>query len=430
MKIYLYYIYFAIGFVMSFPTIAIQFTIMDITTPVSASIAYGCMMIPWCLKPTFGYISDRYSIFNWGKRKPYIFFCSLLSSFLYINVYDYKDNFELFVTLLTLISTCVCFIDVCADSITVSYAKEEMENGLIQSNTWISRGTGTLMGFVLGGLLYKSTDAQNVLTFCCYIPLITCFVVWNITEYIYNAPSLQDLYTNLIQQNHFILILFFFHISPNYRVFYEYFLRKTLNYDSDDFTYLGISSSMSFLCGLVAFKLYFRKLHLKQLLWNAVLLSSVLRLSQIGVVLGWFPYFQIVLLDGIVESFCGQLIMMPLAVVAAKLCNDGLEGSFFSFIMSIMNFGVFVGDETGALIAYFLSVTKVDFENLYILMLIGIVMDILIAFMVLNKMSFYFEKYVSVSLDQTEEPLDPQDPEEGHVHQVSEKTVYTGDSQD
>ena len=135
-------------------------------------------------------------------------------------------------------------------------------------------------------------------------------------------------------------------------------------------------------------------------------------------------------MDGIVESFCGQLIMMPLAVVAAKLCNDGLEGSFFSFIMSVMNFGVFIGNESGALIAQLLGVTKKNFGHLYILMLIGIIMDILIAFIVLKKMSFYFEKYVSVSVDVTEEPLDPQDPEGGHVHQVSKKMVYTVDSQD
>ena len=251
MNIYLYYIYFAIGFVLSFPTVAIQFTIMEISSPVGAGIAYGCMSIPWSLKPTLGFISDRYNIFNWGKRKPYIFFCSLLLSFLYINVYDYKDNFELFIFLLTLISACICFIDVCADSITVSYAKEETDNGVIQSNTWISRGSGTLLGFIFGGLLYRISNVQNVLTFCCYIPLVTCFVVWNLTEYKYNAPSLKDLCTNLVQQSHFIIILFLFHISPNYRVFYEYFLKEELKYNSDDFTYLSIASTMSFFFCLI-----------------------------------------------------------------------------------------------------------------------------------------------------------------------------------
>jgi len=409
MKLYLYYIYFAIGFVMSFPTIAIQFTIMDISTPVSASIAYGCMAIPWCLKPTFGYISDSFGVFDWGKRKPYIFFCSLLSSFLYIHVYDFKEHFELFIFLLTIISACICFTDVCADSITVQYAKEEADSGVVQSNTWIARSSGTLLGFVLGGLLYKATNASNVLTFCCYVPLITCFVVWNLHESVYRRPSLRDVYNNLLEQKQFIFILFLFHVSPNYRVFYEYYLREKLNYDSDEFTYLSIASTISFLLGLVSFKFYFRKWDVKYLLWNAIVIASLLRLTQIGVVLGWFPYFEFVMIDGIVESFCGQLIMMPFTILAAKLCNDGLEGSFFSFVMSVMNFGAFTADELGALIAYCLGVTKTNFDYLYVLMLIAICTDVIMAYGVIKNMTFYFNKYDSLKVDITEEPLDPQD---------------------
>ncbi len=381
---------------------------MNITSPVVASIAYGCMILPWCLKPTFGYISDKFPIFNWGRRKPYIFFCSLLSSFLYMNVYDFTTNFPVFIFLLTCISACTCFIDVCADSITVQQAKLEKENGVTQSNTWISRATGTLLGFILGGLMYKAFDAQNVLTACSYVPLCTCFVVWYIEEKTHASPSFKDVWNNIVEQKEFVLTLFLFHAAPNYSVFYQYYLKEDLQYSSDDFTYLSILSTMSFLIGLVSYKFYFRKIKMKKLLWNAVVVSSILRTTQIGVVLNWFPYFEVVMLDGIVESFCGQLIMMPLTVAAAKLCNDGLEGSFFSFIMSVMNFGTFLGDEMGALIASFMGVTKICFDNLYILMLIGISADILIAYFVTKKVSFYFENYSNVSVD-TKEELDPED---------------------
>ena len=397
MKIYLYYIYFAIGFVLSFPIIAIQFTIMDISSPVQTGIAYGCMTIPWCLKPIFGYISDKYSIFNWGNRKPYIFFSSLISSFLYVNVYDYKNNFILFIFLLTILSACTCFIDVCADCIPVQFVKYELESGVTQSNTWLSRAFGTLIGFILGGILYKISNAQNVLTFCAYIPLITCFVVWKIREIKYKSPLLKDVWKNLVEEKTFICILFMFHISPNYRIFYEYFLKEKLNYSPDDFTYLSIISTLSFVMGLISFKFYFRKIKIKKLIWNAIVVSSILRLTQIGVVLNIFPYFEIVMFDGIIESFCGQLIMMPLIVLAAKRCHEGLEGSFFSFIMSVMNFGVFLGDEVGAFIANVLNVNKNNFEYLYVLMLIAIVTDVLIAYITVQKMSFYFEDYVSIS---------------------------------
>lgn len=417
---------------LSFPTIAIQFTIMDIASPVNAGLAYGAITIPWCLKPSFGYISDRFPVFNWGKRRPYIFFASLLSSFCYIHVYDFKDSFLSFVAILTIISGCICITDVCADSITVQYAKEEDENGVTQSNTWISRGTGTLLGFVLGGLLYKATSASNVLTFCSYIPLITCFIVWNIKEYPTRIPKLRDVWLNIKREKNFLIILFMFHISPNYRVFYEYYLREKMDYDSDEFTYLSIISSLSFVFGLISFKFYFRKFELTNLLWKAVIVSSLLRCTQIGVIFGILPYFEIVMIDGIVESFCGQLIMMPLTVVAAKICDEGVEGSFFSFVMSIMNFAVFLADETGAAIAHILGVTKKNFDRLYILMLIGIIIDVIIPFVLLKKMSFYFNTYVNDEIDINLEPLDPQDVEGAcpDRQKVKEKTVYTLEHQD
>ena len=403
---------------MAFPTIAIQFTIMNISSPVAAGVAYGAIAAPWCFKPIYGFISDKYPIFNWGKRKPYISFACLIASLLYINVYDFKDNFIVFVIYLTLISMYICITDVCADSITVGYAKRESKSGLIQSNTWISRGSGTLIGFIFGGLMYNKTSAQDVLNLTCYIPLINAITVWNIKEFEENhtkIPSLNDLKKNFMKQKEFILILFLFHVAPNYRVFYEYFLREKLDYTADNFTYLNVISSISFVCGLISFKYYFRKFKLKKVLAFAVLSSSLLRLTQIGVVLNWFPYFGIVMLDGMIESFCGQLIMMPLIVIAAKICDDGLEGSFFSFVMSVMNFGGFLGDEFGAFIAHLLGVSKIQFSNLYILMLIGILMDLFIPIILFKKMSFYFESYQEDENDVDHQSLEPLDPLELEV---------------
>ena len=416
-NVFLYTIYFTIGFVMSFPTVAIQFTIMNITSPVNAGIAYGAIAIPWCFKPVYGFISDKYPFFDWGKRKPYISFACLMVAYLYIHLYDFKENFLIFVSCLVFISMYICIADVCADSITVEYAKREASKGLIQSNTWIARGSGTLIGFILGGLMYSKTSAQDVLTFTCYIPLVNAFTVWYIKEYSENVKpvSLSDLAKNFKKQKDFILILFLFHIAPNYRVFYEYFLREKLNYTADNFTYLNVISSVSFVLGLVSFKQYFRKFKLKNVLLIAVIISSSLRLTQIGVVLNWIPYFEIVMIDGMVEAFCGQLIMMPLIIIAAKVCDDGLEGSFFSFVMSIMNFGGFIGDESGAFIAHLLGVTKTDFANLYILMLFGIILDLVIPFILFKKMSFYFENYQQLDENdvahQSLEPLDPLDEE-------------------
>ena len=77
--------------------------------------------------------------------------------------------------------------------------------------------------------------------------------------------------------------------------------------------------------------------------------------------------------------------MMPLVVVAGKVCDDGLEGSFFSFVMAVMNFATFLADESGSLIAYAIGVSKTSFDNLYILMLIGMASDVIIPYLLIKK---------------------------------------------
>ena len=382
-----------IGFVMAFPSVAVQMFLMDKISPVNTAITYGIISFPWCLKPFYGFVSDKYPLFDLGHRKPYIAWASLMLAFLYTFSYDFEENIVAFITCLTLISLNVCITDVCSDGITVSYAKVETKKGMTQTNTWISRSLGTLIGFIFGGMLYKATNTKTVLNFTAMLPMINTLVIWNIPERtLENKPIyLKTLWENFVKQRHFILILFMFHITPNYGVFYQYFLKEKLKYNSDQFTYLSIASSFSFLIGLICFKYYFRKFKLDKLLMRAVVASAVIRLSQLLVVLNVVPEFWLVAVDGVTESFFGQLVMMPLVVVAGKVCDDGLEGSFFSFVMAVMNFGTFIADESGSLIAYTIGVSKTSFDNLYILMLIGMASDVLIPCLLIKKMSFYFE---------------------------------------
>ena len=382
-----------IGFVMAFPSVAIQMFLMDKISPVNTAVTYGIISFPWCLKPFYGFVSDKYPVFDLGHRKPYIAWASLMLAFLYTFSYDFEENIVAFITCLTLISLNVCITDVCSDGITVSYAKVETKKGITQTNTWISRSLGTLIGFIFGGMLYKATNTKTVLNFTAMLPMINTLVIWNIPERTLEKKPiyLKTLWENFVKQRHFILILFMFHITPNYGVFYQYFLKEKLKYNSDQFTYLSIASSFSFLIGLICFKYYFRKFKLDKLLMRAVVASAIIRLSQLLVVLNVVPEFWLVAVDGITESFFGQLVMMPLVVVAGKVCDDGLEGSFFSFVMAVMNFGTFIADESGSLIAYTIGVSKTSFDNLYILMLIGMASDVLIPCLLIKKMSFYFE---------------------------------------
>jgi hypothetical protein len=58
---------------------------------------------------------------------------------------------------------------------------------------------------------------------------------------------------------------------------------------------------------------------------------------------------------------------MPVLVLAARICPEGMEGTMYALIMSINNFGGIVGTQFGALITLALGITDKNLSNFWIL---------------------------------------------------------------
>lgn len=61
---------------------------------------------------------------------------------------------------------------------------------------------------------------------------------------------------------------------------------------------------------------------------------------------------------------------MPVLVLAAKLCPEGVEATLFATLMSICNAGSVLGGLMGAGLTQFFGVTKDNFENLTLLIIL------------------------------------------------------------
>ena len=171
------FIYFVFGFCLSFPAIATQFIFIKQlkVSPVGMAFSYSLVSLPWTLKPLYGFISDKYSMFSWGKRRPYIFYCGLILCYLYIILGKLIHDFYALLSMLFFISFLICFADVCTDSITVELVKlkETKKNeGIIQSNNWIGRALGSLTGSFFGGMAFSNLDANTVYKLCGILPFL------------------------------------------------------------------------------------------------------------------------------------------------------------------------------------------------------------------------------------------------------------------
>ena len=68
---------------------------------------------------------------------------------------------------------------------------------------------------------------------------------------------------------------------------------------------------------------------------------------------------------------------MPVLVLAARLCPEGIEATLFALLMSVLNISALFSFQLGAGLTYLLGVTESNFENLWLLVLIANVTSLL-----------------------------------------------------
>jgi hypothetical protein len=74
--------------------------------------------------------------------------------------------------------------------------------------------------------------------------------------------------------------------------------------------------------------------------------------------------------DSLILTVAGRIAYMPVLVLAARLCPEGIEATLFALLMSVMNVAGLCSYQLGAGLTHFLGVTDVDFTNLWLLVLI------------------------------------------------------------
>jgi len=115
---------------------------------------------------------------------------------------------------------------------------------------------------------------------------------------------------------------------------------------------------------------------------GAMILGTVLGSTQLLLVSGANRALGLsdqlfVLGDSVILTVLGQVSFMPVLVLAARICPEGVEATLFATLMSILNGGAFVGSALGAGLTAMLGVTSDDFTHLFALTAICVVCTLL-----------------------------------------------------
>jgi folate/biopterin transporter len=394
-------VYFAQG-LLGISRLALSFYYKDTLhlTPVDLTMIGSISVIPWVIKPLYGFISDTFPLFGY-KRKSYLVISGFIGamSWKILSIFDNMlmsndihtdfNSIAFSVLLVSLSSLGLAFSDVLVDAIVVGKSRDQNKSGSLQSICWASSSIGGLISAYFSGYLLQKYGSSFVFWLTSIIPLIMTASAALIDEkkidIIENQHSISKLFTYQTQKTFHILsqksILFpllflvIWNATPSTGSAFFYFQTNVLGFQPEFFGRLGLISSLSSLLGIVLYNQKFKQVPLRTIFkWSCILgtilgTTPLLLVTHTNRMLG-IPDTWFVILDDIVLSIFGQITFMPIMILAAKMCPPGTEAMLYAAIMSANNLSGSFGKILGGFLMKFMQITDNDFTNLPLLMII------------------------------------------------------------
>ncbi len=385
------FVYFIAG-ATSLATVATTFFYKD---DIGLSIAQvqilgSIAIIPWSIKPIYGFISDRVPVWNL-RRKPYLFVAGLFGAAGYLMMATIVQGFSGAIVASVISALGFALADVIVDGIVAERSRTQKEAGKLQVVCRASLMIGAIAVSYLSGVLVERIGARNVFFITGSLPIFTSVFALLMSEKQDPAilkttvreflRSIRKICTPALLWS--IAFLFLWRATPTSGSAFSYFLIDELKFKPEFFGTLSLVSNVTAIFGILVFRKFLLSLPLKKLFLWIVILSIVLSLPSLGLVYGWYnilgmsPKFFAVA-DTAIGGALQEIGFLPLLVLAARLCPKGMEATMFALLASIMNIGLAVSDLGGAWLTTIFHVhgaeanITADYTNLGILMWIAI----------------------------------------------------------
>ncbi|XP_017979092.1 PREDICTED: probable folate-biopterin transporter 3 [Theobroma cacao] len=383
------------GFGVGLSRVSTQYYMKDVqkVQPSQAQVLIGVIHFPWIVKPLWGLLTDVVPIFGY-RRRPYFIFAGLLGVISML-VLSLHKSLHLAFALLSLVagSAGIAIADVAIDAcVTQHTISHPSLAGDMQSLCGLSSSIGALIGFSLSGFFVHLAGAKGVFGLLS-IPASLVVLVGillresHVRNFAYKrvkeklVDASKTMWTTLKCQDVWRPCLYMYlslalglHIHEG--MFYWYTDAK----EGPSFSQEVVGSIFSVgavgsLFGVLLYQNFLKNhpfrdvLFWAQLLYGMSGLLDLVLVLRINLKLG-MPDYIFVVIDEAVSRLIGRIKWMPFLVLSSKLCPAGIEGTFFALIMSIDHIGLLSSAWSGGLVLHILNVTRTQFDNLWIAILI------------------------------------------------------------
>eukprot|EP00877_Chromochloris_zofingiensis_P007082 jgi/Chrzof1/2627/Cz11g23020.t1 len=391
--------------------------------PAQVAVLTGLASLPWMVKPLYGFLSDSIPLFGY-RRRSYLVLCGMLGTLSWTALATIVRGPAGAVFMMLLGSLSTALSDVVVDSIVVERARGEPQAtaGSLQSLCWASAAVGGIASAYFSGSLVQHYGVHFVFGVTAIFPLIVSFSALLIDEQPVsqqqlpaaagssssssystaatpakshssngavpvsklNHPS-QQLSERMMSQGRALwaavsrrdillptVFVFLWQATPSADSAMFYFYTNQLHFTPEFLGRVKLAGSIASLAGVGIYNTFLKQVPLRRMLLWAMILGTALGSTTLILVTGANRSMGLsdqlfVLGDSVILTVLGQVSFMPILVLAARLCPEGVEATLFATLMSILNGGSFVGGALGAGLTHLLGVTSDNFSNLFTL---------------------------------------------------------------
>lgn len=210
-------------------------------------------------------------------------------------------------------------------------------------------------------LIEKSNDIQTAKVHAPNCDCKNCFRLWN---FLRKKEILKPI----------IFILVFTSI-PSIASPMFYFYTNVLNFTPEFMGQLRVISAVASAFAVLLYNCFLKLVKFKNIFfWTAILsiisqLFLLILITRYNIKLGIHDkVFSIC--DNLFIHMMGELNLIPVLVFACRICPKNVEGTMYALIMSTLNLGSLISEQTGALFIYLLEISSTNFTYLWLLIVI------------------------------------------------------------
>lgn len=362
--------------------------------PSAVQLYSGLYTIPWVMKPIWGLLTDVFPVRGF-RRRPYFVLAGVVGALSAVAVaLDGGMSAAAAVGCLMGLSAAVAIADVTIDA---CIARNSIEIRALasdlQSLCGFCSSVGALLGYSSSGFFVHHLGPQGALGLLAVPPALLVVLGFFIYEQRTISShsekkaveklgvAMKGMYKTIKfpqvwRPSLYMYLSLALSISTHEGQFYWYTDPKAGPAFSQEF--VGIIYAIGAMASIVGVLIYHKTLKdhpFRNILFLAQLLYGVSGMIDLIFILRWnlalgIPDYFFVVMEECVHRIVSRIRWMPMIVLSSRLCPLGIEGTFFALLMCIDSLGGLSSKWGGGMVLHLLHVTRTDFTNLWLVVLI------------------------------------------------------------